>query len=110
MATNPSIKSETRASPILNLLYQIGTPLSKLKIDGGYKMDAKTVRIPAPLCGVRFIVLTDGTVFENEIYELNKRLTADEYTAILDHAMTLLCNNVPKGDGSMIKSFREAGI
>ena len=71
-------------------------------------MKAQTIPIPAPLCGIRFIILTDGTVYENSMYECRKRLTADEYAAIFNHATTLLCNNVPKGNGTMAKVFAEA--
>ena len=69
-----------------------------------------TISIPAPLCGIRFIVLTDGTVFENRHYECHKRLTHDEYEAIFDHVTTLLCGNIPDGTGLMAKSFKDAGV
>ena len=73
-------------------------------------MNPKTISIPAPLCGIRFIILTDGTVYENCLYECGKRLTAEEYTAIFDHATTLLCDNIPAGAGQMARPFREAGV
>lgn len=73
-------------------------------------MTAKTLRLAAPLCGIRFVVLTDGTVYENCIYECGKCLTREEYANIFDHVTALLCNNVPAGDGSMAKSFKEAAF
>jgi len=70
----------------------------------------KTIRMPAPLCGIRFIVLTDGTVYENCLYERNKRLTADEYTAIFNHATLLLCGNIPDEGCRAAKKFDEAAF
>ena len=65
-------------------------------------MIPEIVRIPYPLCGIRFIVLTDGTVYENCLYECNKILKKEEYDVIFDHCTTLLCGNIPKGDSTNI--------
>lgn len=54
-----------------------------------------TVAIDRPLSSIRFIVLTDGTVYENCRYECGKILKQEEYTDILEHCTCLLCGNVP---------------
>ena len=48
-----------------------------------------------PFAGIRFIILTDGTVYENRKYHLNQRLSADDYTKIFEHLTALLCGNLP---------------
>lgn len=74
-------------------------------------INPKTIPLPPPLCGIRFVILTDGTVYENHLYECSKRLTVEEYTAIFNHVTTLLCGNIPAaaGDGSMARPFGDAG-
>lgn len=52
-------------------------------------MIPEIVRIPYPLCGIRFIILTDGTVYENCLYECNKILKKEEYDVIFDHMLHL---------------------
>lgn len=64
-----------------------------------------TIRMPWPLCGIRFIVLTDGTVYENRLYECDKRLSREEYTAIFEHATMLLCEGIPDGKGGMARPY-----
>lgn len=75
-------------------------------------MSPQTLSMPAPLCGIRFIVLTDGTVYENQLYECNKRLTLEEYETIFKHVTKLLCGNVPaiEGNGTMAQTFESAAF
>ena len=58
-----------------------------------------TVAMGEPFDGIRFIVLTDGTVYENRLYRCNRRLSADDYTAIFNNLTPLLCGNLPDDVG-----------
>ena len=55
-----------------------------------YFMIPEIVRIPYPLCGIRFIILTDGTVYENCLYECNKILKKEEYDVNKEYKKYLL--------------------
>jgi len=70
----------------------------------------KSINMPAPFCGIRFITLTDGTVYENNHYEFSKRLTSEQYEIIFLRAALELCNNIPERDGSMSMSFEDAAF
>lgn len=54
-----------------------------------------TIALDAPLDSVRFIVLTDGTVYENTRYSCGKILSHEQYADIFKHCTTLLCGNIP---------------
>ena len=70
----------------------------------------KSINMPAPFCGIRFITLTDGTVFENNHYECSKRLMAEQYETIFLRAALELCNNIPERDGSVSMTFESAAF
>ena len=57
-----------------------------------------TVALDEPLNGIRFIILADGTVYENCLYECGKILKREQYTDIFNHCTTLLCGNIPTAD------------
>jgi len=55
-----------------------------------------TISIREPLSSIRFIILTDGTVYENKQFENGKILTHAEYKATFEHLIPLLCENIPQ--------------
>ncbi len=58
------------------------------------KEDFPTTRLPSPLNCVRFLVLTDGTVYENVLYECGKyKLDGDEIESLMKRATTLMCGS-----------------
>ena len=51
-------------------------------------------RLAMPFNCIRFLILTDGTVYENALYELDAyKLDEDEIEALINRATTLMCNN-----------------
>lgn len=55
-----------------------------MRVGFKYPVDVPTVRIDAPLNSIRYIVLTDGTIYENNKYTRGRILTRDEYSAIFE--------------------------
>lgn len=56
-----------------------------------------TIDIPKPLDFIRFIVLTDGTVYENRLYRCNlPKPDADQLSDTFDHMTTMLCGRLPE--------------
>ena len=55
-----------------------------------------TISIPAPLDFIGFIVLTDGTVYENLLYRCNlPKPDAEQLSDTFDHMTTILCDRLP---------------